>query len=87
VRVTANLGSEHDEGLQHALLEVLRDMGADFEPADWRVGGSQEIITRCAMLGGERLEIEAETYVGLTLTGSRETVETVAARVRERPRL
>lgn len=81
--VTKVLGSEHDRAVTKALQRVLRDMGAENVSRDWGVVGSQELATLKVTLNGQPLTIEAETYVGLSVTGEAQTVETIAARVDE----
>lgn len=75
------LGPEHDERLSKSLDKVLTKMGASFELPIWTMGGSQEVITRYVTLDGVRLKIEAETYIGLSLSGDRHIVETIARQV------
>jgi hypothetical protein len=58
-------------------------MGAENVSRDWGVVGSQELATLKVTLNGQPLTIEAETYVGLSVTGEAQTVETIAARVDE----
>lgn len=70
--------------LQKSLLAVLREMGANFDEASWSVGGSQEIVSRCASLRGHVVTIEAETYVGLSVCGDAEIVDQLAKRTWQR---
>lgn len=79
--VTKVLGSEHDRAVAKALQRVLGDMGAENVSWDWGVAGSQELTTLKVTLNGQPLTIEAETYVGLSVTGHAQTVEDIAARV------
>ena len=81
--VTTVLGSEHDLAVINALLRVLRDLGAEEVSRNWGVVGSQEVNTLEFTLNGQPLTVEAETYVGLSVTGDARTVETIAARVGE----
>ena len=81
--VTTVLGSEHDLAVTNALLRVLRDLGAEEVSRNWGVVGSQEVNTLEFTLNGQPLTVEAETYVGLSVTGDAQTVETIAARVGE----
>lgn len=46
-------------------------------------GGSQEIETLQVLLGGDLLTVEAETFVGLTLTGPKSVVDGLAQQVRQ----
>jgi hypothetical protein len=80
------LGSEYDDILVAALLATLREMGAELKPAEFAHAGSQDFATRRATLNGKRLTLEAETYMGLTISGDRDTVLMIAERVRERLR-
>ena len=78
------LGPEYDEALQVALLAVLRSMGAEFEPENWALAGSQEVVTRIARVTGKSLKIESETYIGLSLSGDEDMIEAIASSVRKR---
>ena len=82
--VTEVLGSEYDLELANALLEVLRDMGADAGVKSWALGGSQEISTAHFSIQGTPLTVEAETYVGLSLTGDPLIVKVIVDRVLNR---
>jgi len=81
---TVNLGPEYDEALQRAVLSVLREMGASLDESSWGMGGSQELVTRRATLNGSAISLEAETYIGLTVTGDDIVVEEIAKRTSER---
>ena len=78
------LGNEYDDKLRERLLEVLQEMGA--KPTDhWKgVGGSQELERLEVNLEAKSVVVEAETYVGLTITGDAVLVDDVARRVRAR---
>lgn len=73
------LGNEYDEKLRHALTECLTALGADMAVWQWGLGGSQLLETRKVYLGKSLLVIEAETYVGLSITGESRIVDSVAA--------
>jgi hypothetical protein len=81
---TVILGPEYDDALRAALLAVLRSMGAKFEPVEWAVAGSQEVVTRIATVSGKKLKLESETYVGLSLSGDVNMIEAIASSVRDR---
>lgn len=79
---TTVLGDEHDDALRAALRECLVSLGATSVSSDWGVAGSQE-VARCEVLvGSERLVIESETYIGLTVTGEVELTNQIEAMVR-----
>ncbi len=73
------LGDEHDEKLRQALTDCLAALGADVAVQQWGLGGSQLLETRKIYLGRNMLVIEAETYVGLSITGESRIVDGVAA--------
>jgi hypothetical protein len=80
--MTIRLGDEFDDALRDAVRTALVEMGAVPGAASWGLGGSQEIETLQAVIDGERVIVEAETYAGLTVTGAEATVRRVAAAVR-----
>lgn len=81
---TVNLGPEHDDALQRAVLSVLREMGAELDGPSWVLGGSQEAVARRGTVNGSAISLEAETYIGLTVTGDDGVVEEIAKRTSER---
>lgn len=81
--VTAILASEHDLAAGNALIRVLREVGAEEVSRDYAVVGSQEINTLRFTLDGFPLSVETETYVGLSVTGEPEAVETIKSRLRD----
>ena len=67
---TVILGDEFDDELRSKLQVVLRSLGASGSDShDWRIAGSQEVETFTAVIDGHKLKVEAETYVGLSITG------------------
>jgi hypothetical protein len=80
--MTIRLGDEFDDALRDAVRTALVDMAVVPGEVSWGVGGSQEIETLQAVIDGERVIIEAETYAGLTVMGAEMTVRRVAAAVR-----
>lgn len=74
---TVILGDEYDAGLRERLFAVLRGLGADIADGDWALGGSQEVETVRVRLNGAELTVEAETYVGLSLTGPDDDVDRI----------
>jgi len=82
------LGDEYDVELRKTLFEVLQKLGATEIEKSSGVAGSQEVQTFCAKVGAKSVLVEAETYIGLSLTGDPFLVREVAHRVRQRlPRL
>jgi hypothetical protein len=72
------LGSEYDDALRHALLDCLASLGADLAARQWGLGGSQIIETMKISLGRDLLVVEAETYVGLSISGEARVVDRIA---------
>jgi hypothetical protein len=77
------LGDEYDAGLRNALHVVLVRAGAVELDKSWVVGGSQEIEIIEVELIGEKIRVESETFVGLTIFGPVFLVEKIAREVRE----
>jgi hypothetical protein len=76
---TIILGSEYDATIRKKLRKALELLGATIGKSNWGVGGSQEIMQIDANLMGSILHIEAETYIGLTITGKSDLVDQVIA--------
>jgi len=78
------LGAEHDLALTNLLLDVLRELGAEEVSRNWGVAGSQEINTLQYKLDGTPLTVEAETYIGLSLSGEEPVIRSIVDRVQDR---
>lgn len=76
---TVILGDEYDDALRARVFVILRRLGAEIADGDWALGGSQEVETVRVRLDGADLTVEAETYVGLSLTGPADAVDRVTA--------
>jgi hypothetical protein len=81
---TVRLGDEYDDALREALVAVLRELGGYSESHEWGVGGSQEIENLEVDVRGQRVVVESETYVGLSITGEDSLVSRIEALVRLR---
>ena len=77
------LGDEYDAVLRNALHIVLVRLGAVGLDKSWAVGGSQEIEVAEVELMGEKVKIESETFVGLTIFGPGFIIDEVAEKVRQ----
>ncbi|MBB3611289.1 hypothetical protein [Rhizobium sp. BK602] len=80
---TMILGQEHDQNLRDTLMEVLRQLGASITSRNRAIAGSQEIETVVLQLAGKEITIEAETYVGLSITGDEKVINEISERVRQ----
>lgn len=63
------LGDEFDGALRERTCRVLREAGARLASSERGIGGSQEVVIEEWILGGAKLILEAETYMGLSLSG------------------
>jgi hypothetical protein len=81
---TEILGNEYDQVLRRAIGATLRELGVTEVDEDWELGGSQEISTWHVIVGNAPVTIEAETYMGLSISGDAEVVDMLVARVRDR---
>ena len=82
-KTTIEIGEEYDDATFTALRRVLSREAAEIEDESWGVGGSQEVSTWKVKIKNEEIEITAETYIGLTITGSAELVSRLASAVIE----
>lgn len=78
------LGNEYDKKLRNMLLDTLKDFGAQATDRWYGIGGSQEVQCFEVEVEGETIEVESETYVGLSVFGNEGVVNRIATRVRER---
>ncbi len=83
MRVTVIFGPEYNETLRTTVMDVVEQLGASVESRNWSVAGSQEIETVQARLADQEIIIEAETYIGLSITGDEDTVNEISERVRQ----
>jgi len=69
------LGPEYDDHVRDVLRDVLRALGGRVIDKSWGVGGSQEVETLDVEIDSQRLHVEADTYMGLSIEGPDELVE------------
>jgi hypothetical protein len=78
---TWNAGPEHDDAVRLRLKTVLLELGYSPAWSWWSIGGSQE-ISHWELTGAlGNLIVEAETYVGFTITGPDGAVSRVRSRM------
>jgi hypothetical protein len=76
--ITVVLGDEFDDALRAKLVGVLRSFGVVVaSPESRATGGSQELEELDVIVDGQRLHIEAETYVGLSIGGPSDLVKRI----------
>jgi hypothetical protein len=71
---TWNAGAEYDQSVATRLRSVLDALGYKAREKWWGVGGSQKITH--VELSGPRghIEVDGETYVGLTVSGEADAI-------------
>lgn len=79
---TVNIGKEFDENLLHRLEVILKNMGGIQISEESSVVGSQDLWCKKIKINDQILEIESETYVGISITGPEQLVESVAEALR-----
>ena len=65
------------------MLHVLVRLGAKPGKHEWGIGGSQEVGTLEVEIGTDRVVLEAETYIGLSVQGPSKIVDRISEMVRE----
>ena len=71
---TWTAGPEYDETTRSRLRAVIESLGYKPKKQWWGVGGSQEIFHVELAGPAGRIEVEAETYVGLTVRGDSKAI-------------
>jgi hypothetical protein len=78
------LGTEYDDALREEVCAVLDEMSARRVNYTWGLGGSQWIDTWTFALGDAEVVFEAETYMGLLISGEETTVLDFVRRLESR---
>jgi hypothetical protein len=81
---TVVLGPEYDQQLRSALRDVLQALATGKPRHEWGVAGSQELETVDVEIDGRQLHVEAETYMGLSITGPADLVDRVSEMIKQR---
>lgn len=87
VSVTKVVGDEWDEALKARLLATLREMGGKQVRYLSGLGGSQELGVMVIALDSQEVQIESETYVGLSICGERSLIDRIVKRLEAMPTL
>ena len=76
-----NAGPEYDHAVTARLRSVLAALGYEAREERWGLGGSQEIM-RVELSGPRgRIEVEAETYVGITVSGDADAIAEIRSAI------
>ncbi len=81
---TITLGDEHDDQLRRVIEDVLCEFGAKEGGRARGLGGSQDIEILELEIDGQRLVVETETYIGLSIRGASELVRRIESEVKTR---
>jgi hypothetical protein len=81
---TILLGAEYDDRVRTAVTDALEAARAVIVQKWSGIGGSQEDEVLEATIDGRPLRIEAETYVGITVTAGEQVADEFAAEVKRR---
>ncbi|WP_147476967.1 hypothetical protein [Vandammella animalimorsus] len=76
------IGSECDENLKSALFLALKKMGAKKISEMDALAGSQDVSIHEFLVKNEIIKVESETYVGLSLVGSKNLIMEIENNVR-----
>jgi len=80
--VSIVLGDEFDDALRSRLLSMLQALDARVVGPERRaIGGSQELEELDVLVNGQLLHVEAETYMGLSITGPAELVRLIQQKI------
>ena len=82
--ISWNVGPEYEGPHIHRLLEALKELGYVRENQSHGVAGSQQVLSSEWTGPHGQLQIDAETYIGLVVTGSELNILELR-RVYERP--
>lgn len=75
------LGDEYDDALFARLATEVAALSGSITEKEWTLSGSQEMTVFQIALPDGQIEAVAETYLGLSLRGTRSLVEQLARRV------
>lgn len=81
------LGNEYDYELHKNLKRVLVEMGGVFKESHWGIAGSQEIDEYEVVIKGETINVVSETYIGLSISGSKEILKEIESAMEKYPRV
>ena len=76
--------SETDDSSLMRLNQVLNEVGAELIKEENSLVGSQETTWRTYRVGDSQLDLEIETYVGVTISGEEELLKKFVDRFRGR---
>ncbi len=78
-RITENIGAEYDEKVWASLKTAISTLNGKINEKQWGLAGSQEIDFFEVQVEGEKLEVEAETYMGISISGSAELIKKICS--------
>ena len=79
---TKVIGDEYNAKLQEALLEALRTLGFRQVGKKEFLVGSQDFSGLTCKRGDDIIEVESETYVGLSISGDKSVVDEIISAIK-----
>lgn len=76
---TLQLGSEADPAIRRRLKAALKAVKAKKLSNSWGVFGSQEVVGHDYRIGSSIVRVEAETYMGISISGDDAAVALLAS--------
>lgn len=80
-KISVTIGSECDDNLKSALISALTDFDAKKINEDIFYAGSQEILKYEFTINEELLEVELETYMGITIHGDEKIIQNLVRKI------
>lgn len=76
--VSVVIGDEYDDELRQNLMTSLQKFGGKILGNPERfLAGSQDMEQLLVQIGNEKISVESETYVGITITGPEQLIATI----------
>jgi len=67
--VTENIGAEYDDKVWESLKSAIKELNGKVVDEQWALAGSQELECFEVFIEGSKVEVESETYVGISISG------------------
>ena len=80
-KTSITIGNEYDKELILVLSKVLQDLNAIKIDENTGLAGSQDLYLFTFDINGDILTIEIETYIGISLIGSKDLIEEIKNRI------
>lgn len=78
-QITENIGAEYDEKVWELLKSAIAALNGKVSDQQWALAGSQELNFFEIDIEGEKIEVESETYMGISISGSSEIIKRICS--------